>query len=683
MRRTLLIILSSLFGSIGLLWAYLAIDIDPDDQSPKVQAFSYWLVFKEAATREARRDYDALDPRDKQRVLTRLAASKGEPIAREVAFSEMARSLPPDQILAVVRKELPTLTDDQFESAIGTIAGLGTPKSKAFLDDLWKNLDAAPIAHTPLGDYRPSTLIATRVGEGIEVAFKEQSRIGVDYKTSEVSEIALFLPTTPDWVIGIPNVDDVIDHFNQSRFVQSLDGSPVPGDIWSLPLLRTLASLRTRLDETMGMLAPYFSPERFFKDQLVMAKYEENYLVACYKDKNLTVANGLLQSFGKLGRDFGVSTWQSEGETIHTIRNRRSGRSLSYAVVGPYFVTSTDTALIRRSVRTYVSDRRSSFAINPTFARTYSGLDQSGQTHVLYFWGSPSKFFDVIGSQDPSARRRHVLARALKKDLVDPDMATRAGLDQTRLRGSLITGTVSGLDPLPFWRYVVDVRSIGKNHLDSLARLSGMNLSRDVVPYFGSSMAFGYTGIEHLTQPYGFSNTSYRAVVVIPLARTTPPTFDETLRKFLSRMTSLDYRKEVVEGIRGPVWIAYDTTVTDTVMLERKLRPSFAILDGGTLVMGTTPDALRNGARQIQQGNNDQPGRISLGSLWVDVRGLSENTLNYVTSYLLRTDRFMPEEIKTRFGPLGKGLGTLESLSWTLRMEDGLRVGEGMLRTRQ
>jgi len=679
MRRTLLIALTVTFGSVGLLWAYLAIDLDYDDQSPRVVVTSYNGIFEEAVRRVARKEYAMLDQAARRRVLSQLASAKGGPIVREVALVRLRDLTDRDAALSILRKELPTLNDYEYEAAIGTLTSLGTPKAKALLDTLWKRLDAAPIAHTPLGDYRSSTLVGVHHDQGIRFEFTERSRLDADYSSGTVSEISLFLPNDPDYVFCVPNVDDVLGEFNNGRFVQALEGSPVPADIWTLPMLRTIASLRSRLDETMGILSPYFSPERFFKDQFILGKYGEHFVVACYKDKNLTVAEAVMSSFGKLGRDFGVSSWDSEGEKVHTVRNRRSGRTLSYAVVGPYFVTATDSTLMRRAIRTYVSDRRSSFAIDPIFSSTYGAVDQSGRREVLYVWCNPSRILDVIGSKDPSARRRAIVARALGRDLLDPTMAGLSSTLAHRMEENIAYGTAAGTEPIPFWRYVVDVRSLGRNHLDSLARLARMDVGRDIVPHLGSSMAIGYGGIEHLPQPYGFSNTAYNVVVALPLALTAPTGFDTTMRRFLSRVTSLDYVGETSSAVGATLWIARDTTTTDTLNATRKLQPSFVVLGGRTLVVATTPEFLRTAARQFAH-HDQEPAHmpvISEGSIVFD--RLGSNLFPYVTSYLLRTDRYMPEEIRTRFDPLQKAISTLRTFTWTLTSTKGLRSGSALL----
>lgn len=683
MRRALLVSLAFILGLASLLWAYLAIDIDPDDQSPKVEVTSYQGLFEEAVRRTARKEYGRLDQAARRNVLARLAGARSNPVVREVALAHLRDLTDQGVALAIIKKELSTTTDEQYEAAIGAAESMNSQASKSFLETVWRELDARAASHTPLGDYRYGTLIASKAAPDIEIEFQERSRVGADYSTSSVAEISLFLPDRPDYVVGIPNIDDVLGDFYSSRFVAALDGSPVPNDVWSLPLLRTVATLRSRLDETLGMLAPYFAPERFFKDQFLLAKYDQNYLVACYKDKNLTVAEGLLTSFGKHARDFGVSTWNAEGEAIHTIRNRKSGRTLSYAVVGPYFVTSTDSILIGKAVRTYVSDRSSSFAIDPLFASTYGAIDQSGRRQVLYAWVSPSKVFNVIGSSDPSARRKAIVARALGRRLYPADIGTEVSRVAQRMEGAGLTFTLAGSEPASLWRYVATVRSLGNTHLDSLARVSGMDIARDLVPYLGSSVAIRFTGIDHLSQPYGFSNTSYHVALAMPLSSNAPQDFGFTLARFLGRVTSLRYTSTDIPDVRGTMWTGADTATTDSATLTEMLRPAFAIVNERTLVIASTPDELRSAITAIlPAGGEPAPvPAVSRGSLRANI--LAGNVFGYATSYLLRTDRFLPEEISTRLLPLRNAFSTIESFNWMVVERDGLRHGTGVVRNRR
>ncbi len=682
MRRAVIIFLSVLFGSVGLLWAYLAIDIDPDDQSPKVAAPSYQSLFEEAVRKTAKKEYRDLDQTARRKVLTTLAGAKSGVAVREVALHRLRDLVDKDAALAVIKKELPSATDDQYEAAIGTVAAMNTPAATAFLESLWKALDASSVASTPLGDYRYSTVVAQHATNGIDVMFDERSRLDADYSLSSVPEISLFLPNRPDYVVAIPNIDDVLGEFNTSRFAEALDGSPVPGDIWTLPLLRTIATLRSRLDESFGMLAPYFSPERFFKDQFLLARYGDHYLVACFKDKNLTVAEGVLSSFGRLGRDFGVSSWTAEGENVHTIKNRRSGRTLSFVVIGPYFVTATDSSLIGSAIRTYVSDRGASFGIDPLFASTYGAIDQSGKREVMYAWLSPSKVFEVTGSSDPSARRRAVVGRALGKELYPRDVGMEASRLAHRFADGEISGTLAGADPSRFWRYVVDVRSLGKNQLDSLTRVSGMDIGKEIVPYLGNGAAIRLNGLSHLKEPYGFSNTAYRVALAMPLAANTPTTFDVTFGRFLGRITSLQYSMKETTGGTARVWVGEDTTTSDTSMLRQMFRPSFAVVGGKTLVMATTPDELANALSAIAPQGSEPAPTPAITQGVVRVPELSGNAFDYATAYLLRTDRYLPDEIATRLNPLRTAFATIQSFSWSVSEKNGLRHGWGLLRNR-
>lgn len=682
MRRILLILLGSLLGGFGILFAYVAWDYDPDDVSPMVDAPSYQSIFEEAVQRDAKKAYATLDEATRKRALTTLASSKGNDPAREVALVRLRDLSDKNGALAVIKKNLEGLSDDQYDAAIGTILALGTPASRAALDSLYAKLDALPAAHTPIGDYRTSLLTVSRSTPDLKIDFYEQTRQSADYTIHGVREISLFFPSRPDELIEIPNVDDVLDDFKESRFIAKLDGTPVPADVWRLPLLKTLAALRGRLDETLGFMAPYFSPERFFKDNLMVGHYGEHYLMASFKDKNVSVAETLVDIFGKLGKDFGTSKWKVDGADATSIRNRRSGRRICYATVGSYFVTATDSALLSRALRTFITDHKSSIAIDPIVAQGLNSVDPEGNREVFVAWFNPTAWFDVIGSKDPSARRRAIVGRALGKAATDQASSQRAARLAAALPASLSRTVVSGEDPTALWRYIVSVRSLGKSYIDSLAKLAKMDIGKGITPWLAPSMAIGYNGVEHLKRDYSYSNTSFNLVVAIPLRPGTPSGFDSTLRQFLGRVTNLDYQLEVNSTIGGRLWIAHDTVTTDTFLLERKLQPSFGITNS-TLVIATNPSLLRRSLLALASAP-DAPSSPAyfFGSMAVD--SVANNAHNYLMAYLLKSDRYTPDEIKQRITPMRDAISLYDSFSWSLAYEpNGLRRGSGILKARR
>jgi len=679
MRRFLLLSLLVILGSIGLMAGYVMWDYDPDDVSPMVPGPSYGFLFDEAVRQRMGRSYDELDADGRRRALADLIASREIAPVREVALFRTRQLADRDAALAMLAGHLDALDDNHFEVAIGSIAALGTPKSSALLDSLYRKLDADPAAHTPLGDYRTSTIVVSRTPD-LSLAFNERSRNDADYSADMAREISFFLPADPEYVISIPNADDVLKSYHDSRFAHTLEKSPVPEDAWKLPMLRTLASLRKRLDETMGMLAPYFSPERLFRDQLVIGKYDDEYLVASFKDKNVTVAETLMDIFSGLGRDFGIARRDVEGNAVSTVRNLKSGRTLSYAVVGDYFLAATDTTLIDRAVRTYASDRASSIAIDPVFNRSFSALDQSGEKDVFFAWFDPTDYFGIIGSSNPAARRLAIVRRSLGRNDVRDDAHARASLAAANFPGATASTIMSGDDPSMLWRYIIDVRSLGRNPIDSLARLARVDIGRQVVPYLSRSMALGYGGVQHLRQNYGYSNTAFDLLLAMPL-RNAPSGFDSTMKTLFGGITSLVYTQEPGTPAGTRLWIASDTATHDTLLMARKLQPSFAVVGGRMLVIASTPALLRTAAPAIAAA--DPPGDVVSTTTYlsgsVKVDSLTANAMNYLHSYLLRTDLYTPGQIDDRMEPLRKGLELYDNLVWAFRVENGLRVGEGTL----
>lgn len=683
MRRFLLISLAIIFGSIGLMAGYVMWDYDPDDVSPTVGGPSYLSIFEENVRQRMGKAYADLDDAARRRALADLLSGRTPLPAREVALFRARELADKDGALELLKGTLNGQNDDLYEVAIASIARLGTPKSGAFLDSLHRALDAMPAAHTPLGDYRSSTIIISRADPDLAIRFQEQSRVDADYSVAEASEISFFFPAGPEYLLSVPNADDVLEDYHDSRFAKALEGSPVPRDAWSLPMLRTIGALRKRLDETMGMMAPYFDPQRLFRDQLMIGKYDDEYLVASFKDKNVEVAETMMTIFSKLGRDFGITRTTVEGSTISTVRNLKTGRTLNYAVVGDYFIVATDTALIGRAVRTYGSDRGSSIAIDPVFNRNFSALDQSGRKDVLFAWFDPTDYFEVDGSKDPAGRRLAAVSRALGRTIPADQSHARAAGAASTFPGAIATSIMTGDDPAMFWRYVVDVRSLGKSPLDSLARIARVDIGRQIVPYFSRSMALGYGGVDYLARQYGYSHTAFDMLAAMPL-NAPPPRFDSTLKTFFGGITSLVYTQEPLSGGTGRLWIASDTTTNDSLLRERKLQPSFAVVNDRTLLVASTPELLRRAATALaaRDAAAATPANTYLNGI-VQVDSFATNATEYLSEYLRRTGRYSPSEISERIEPLGRALGIYRTLAWGFQAENGLRHGEMRLSPKQ
>lgn len=677
MRRLLLIAVLILVGSTSLLAFYLALDLDPDETSPLVSSPSYEALFQASVRQRAGKPFEQLDGARRMKVLSDILASREMAAVREVALYRVRTLSDKSAAFSLLRRHLISLPEDLFEVGVASIAALELPSGRAYLDSLYAAVDRDPAAHTPLGGYRASTLLAREKPSGMSIAFNERTRIGVNYSLSDATDITLLFPAGPEYVVAVPNADDVLDRFNESRFMHALDGSPVPEDAWALPLLRTVHGLRKRLKESLGFLGTFFSPEQLLRDELIVGRYGEHYLLASHKDKNVVVAEALVSVFEALGGNIGIRRWRVNETTASAIVNRATGRSLSYATVGGYLVVATDTALMTRSLKTYHSDRGRSIAIDPVFNAAYRAVDHTGREDVFFAWFNPSKYFDVTGSDQPAAYRRAVLAHATGRSLV-PAVAGSLGDRMSTLPSVISSVCVTGDNFAELWRYVVTVRSLGRNPVDSLARLAGVDISRQIAPFIGSTLSIGYQGVEHLKREYGFSNTSFDIVVAVPLANAKPE-FGDVLRRFFAGVTSLVYTPDSIAGSGARAWIASDTTTNDSALLERKLQPSFAVLDNGVLLIATTPGGLRTSVAHFASMPvvAPIPGPYLRGVMRLD--SFATNASRYLRSYLLRSDRYSPAEIAGRIDPLRNAIAQYGSLSWSFVEDKGLRSGEANL----
>jgi hypothetical protein len=674
MRRTILIVLGILFGGTALLALYTVWDYDPDSLSPAVATPSFRSMFDSAVARRTGKSFQGLDEAGRQSLLSELIASHEPDGVREVAIF-MTRELGDKNVaFGILRKNIPGLSPDLYEVAIGSLGALSLPSVRGYLDSLYATLDTVAAAHTPLADYRTSTLLVSHAGDDLAATFQERSRLDADYGIAQAAENTLFFPANPAYFIAFPNADDAADALKDSRFMQAMKDSPVPQDIWGIPFIRPAAALRSRMQEKVGFISRFFSPERLIRDNLSVASYGNDYLFVSFKDKNLSLGERLMGVMKTFGKDFGIMESSFDGVDISTVRRGKSGNLLSYATVGPYVVAATDTALLHRAITTYRNRRGTSLGVDPLFNKSYAAVDQSGKKDVMFAWFNPTLYFDVIGADRMAARRLAVLARATGRPLLANRPATLKSV-----KGTIASLEMSGKDPMQLWRYIVDVRSLRRNTLDSLAGLAGVNIGSQIVPYLGTAMSVSYDGINYLKHGYGYANTGYNVVATIPL-RNAPADFDATFGRFLGGVTSLVNRRDSIPGSAATLWAASDTTATDSSLRQQMLQPSFSVVNGQTLVIASTPSLLRTAvADYLAPGSGEAvpADQFFAGRIGVDT--LAGNSARYLTTYLLRIDRYPPAEIESRIDPLRKGLALYRELNWKFNVEGGLRHGEALL----
>jgi hypothetical protein len=677
MRRILFIVLGIIFGSIGLFTLYAAVDLDPDNTSPNVSTPGYRAQFDAAVRKRAAKDYNALDDAMRARILDEVIASQEAEGVREVALLLVRELGNQDAALSILRKHLNGLPPNLYEVGIASLAAIKAPVAGQLLDSLYHTLDTTAAAHTPLGGYGASTVVVSNVEQNLTATFQEQTRDNADYANAETPENTLFFPASPEWFASFPNADDVLEEFEDSRFMDALDDSPVKDEVWSLSALRPAAAYRTTLQDKMGWLAVFFGPERLVQDNLSVAKYGNSFLMVTFKDKNLTLAERLIGLFETLGKDFGIRRSEINGVEISSIRRGMSGTRLNYATVGNYVVASTDSALLVKSLNTFKADRGNTLGIDPVFRSSYLTLDQSGERDVAFLWFNPTRFFDMAGAEQPAARRLAILSRVLGKPL----LPAGSGSSPANLSGTIASTSVTGDAPSQLWRYIVDVRSLGRNAVDSLAQLAGIDIGRQIMPYLGTSATVGYRGVEFLRRPYGYSNTGFEMYTTMAL-NNPPPGFDSTLKNLFAKLTSLVYTGETVQGSATTLWNAADTSTNDPTLLQAKLQPSFAVLNGKTLLIASTPVMLRRTAEALSASPvASAPAGYFTGNVAVD--SFSTNAARYLTAYLMRTDRFPPEEVDKRIDPLRRAMGLYRTLDWRFNVEKGLRRGEAKLMAKQ
>ncbi len=671
MRRALLILLALIVGGTGLFAGYVAWDYDADHVSPIVAAPSYDSLFEASVQRRVKRPFAALPADGQRKVLSDIILSReGDPV-REVALYRLRAIADKRSALTLLRKTLTTLPPELFETGVGSAMAIDPQGSALWLDSLYRKLEADPAAFTPLGGYRTSTVALNEAGQDIQMEFRERTRSEANYGLTTARENTLFFPERPAWFLSVPNVDDVLGRFRESRFVTSLESTPVIDDAWSLPLLRTIAGLRARLTDAMGFLGSYFSPEELFRDEFLMGRYGDEYLIVSFRDKNVAVAEGLVSIFETLGKDFKIQRWTVDGIKAAGVRGS-TGRMLAYATPGDYFVVATDTALLSRALHTWSADRAHSLGIDPIFRKEFAAVNPNGERQILFGWLNPTEVMEPTGSESPAARRLAILAAALGRDGAYAPPTTTSLSDPT----SRIVAwtTLRNQDPLRLWRYIVDVRSLGKNPVDSLARLAKVDIAKQVMPYLSSTMRVGYGGIHYLRESYGYSHTGFDMLLEVPLAGTPPPGFDTTMRRLFAGITTLVYTRDTLAPAGAALWIARDTNTTDSTLLARKLQPSFGIVRS-RLVVASTPEMLRAvSGNDVADG---APREYLSGAIKVD--SLAGNFADYLKPLLRRSGSYTPDEIAERIDPLTRALGLYDRLEWHFTADHGVRGGRAAL----
>lgn len=690
MRKTLLIVLAVLLGGTGLFAAYVAWDYDPDNVSPTVEAPTYASIFDAAVRRRTGHPYDSLSEEARGTLLAQILTSGESDPVREMAILHCRDLADHAGALSMLRGSIPGLSPELFETAVTSILAVDPVGGRAYLDSLYRSLAATPASYTPLGGYRASSLLLTQRGANIETAFDERSRKDADFADGKASDMTLFFPEHPLYFVAMPNADDVLRRFDDSRFAQALHGTPVTEDVWGLPLLRTAAGLRTRLSDGMGFLSHFFSPEALFRDNLLIGKYGDDYLIVSFRDKNVGVAESMVSVLEAFGKDFGIRHWQVDGVEASRISGSRH-KPMAYATPGKYLVVATDTALMSRALHTYRADRAHSLGIDPLFRKSYRALDPSGKQQILFAWMNPTELFQPNSAENPSARRLAILASAL--DSAGSYAAMAPAHLGAPIPGMIAWTTINRQDPNALWRYIVEVRSLGSNPVDSLAHLTGVDIGRQVVPYLGPSMRISYDGIQYLRSVYSEGKTGYGFVAEIPLNGTPPPDFDETIHKIFTAFTSETYLYDSTTSPTVRAWTSVDgseedpdddseegsqhESKNDSIARVSRLHPCFALVEGRGLIIAATTTLLHRAiAAPAGTVMAASPGVFD-GFVHVD--SLAANWLDYVRVVLLRSDLYRPEEIQSRLDPLGKALALYDHFSWSVTVDHGLRHGRGEL----
>jgi hypothetical protein len=110
------------------------------------------------------------------------------------------------------------------------------------------------------------------------------------------------------------------------------------------------------------------------------------------------------------------------------------------------------------------------------------------------------------------------------------------------------------------------------------------------------------------------------------------------------------------------------------MLLARRLQPSFAVVDDRLLVLASTPALLGRAAAHMRSSVASAPTPAYFSGA-VRIDSFATNAARYLRAFLLRGDRYSPDEIQARIEPLRRAISIYSSLDWEFTEQNGVRSG--------
>lgn len=683
MRRLLVILSICIVVPIAVLWGYLAWDNNPNKIAPAITAKSYNSIFEEYVKyKKGGKSYSQLTDDEKINLIktilnTTISLSEPSDIVKEVALFKLKDLPNKSAALSVLKSSINGLNTTLYEVCVNSISNIETPEAKKFLDSLWYALYKDASTFTPLAGYTQSVAVVSEKDNSLNLNFNELQRKNIDYSNDKVNEMALLFPNNPEYFIAIPNFDDVLSRFKKSKFVSNISGTPASQDVWEYPVLRSVKALQERINKSLSPVSSLFELEELFRDNLMIAEYKNDFLLATYKDKNLSFAETALKAYQTLSKVITINKTKIVDVEINEIKAAKADKSLVFATVGDYFVVGTNYNLVANSIQTYKNKNENSLAINPHFNSTYSKLDFTGTHDVLYAWLNPTKYFDVIGNKTNSAAKFHILARTLGRvtDFISGNDVAVKG----RQTASIGIRASSAKD---FWQYITGTRTLSKRYIDSMNRLTGVNFQEVIIPNLTSNYKILYKGLEYLQWKYSYDeiNTAYNLVFITPINPSAPKSFSENLAKFFEGITSLKLNDTLINNAQ--IWLQdevksdRDENKLDSINYNKKLKLCFAIKEK-LLVVASNKSNLIEALETVTPEVTKSPENYFSGN--ISMKDFSKNYFEFTRSHLVARNRYTRNEIKEHFEPLNKAFSIFNNLDFNFKNNNGLKTGTATL----
>jgi len=647
---------------------------DKNRISRQVVVESYETTFLKAVQARIGKTYAQLSEGEKVGVLTTMLKDDNF-VNRVVAIRYL--SLLPNKG-AAIGNIIPMLQDDNLEvaeEAIFALKHIGDARALMPLKELVKRTAEKPDASIPLSEIKTVSVVGTKDGDDIVFHVNELQRDSVLLNDSLVYEINLLVPKGYNYYFYFPNFDNNWEKFADSKFVSKLVELDAYKDLQTLSWTRDFFQYKALIDEQIGSFSGYFTPDRLFRDDFKIVKYEDGYLFITFKGRNIEVATALIDIARKLGASkYEVSEEQIQGNVLTSIKVISTNRTLSYATVGDYFLFSNSRSLIEKSLDTFFKRNSESITYDPLFQAAYKTVDHHGERCFLFGYFNPVKFFGIKGESRSSAYIQKIALQAMSSiaghEVTTKNLATVTGTQHpvptaqptssaTELlkfitKDAIAFGVSQDAELHRYWDYILKVRSIKPEALTAIERAAKTKIERDIVNCFGNHFFVSYNGIHYSTAEGSPNFSALKLVLGINLTR--KQNLETNLTKLFNYLFRSSVKSEEYNGyaIYSSGATSYSQTGGANVV-ENPIAPSFAVVDNN-LLLGMNRTLIRQ-AIDVHRGS--QPSVLeraaieqsSTTQVFLFTKPFLDDAFRFLRLYSTRSGTFSDLDVEQKVKP--------------------------------